>query len=297
MPSIVCGLPALPIAQMRPSLMPTSAFTTPWHRVDDRDVGDHEIGRAARARHLVVHAHAFAHALAAAEDDLVAGRAAQIALDLDKQSGVAEPDAVARRRARTGRRIRCGRSWPSGAPSLAIAMGNEATRARLIALRPTSESRAAPRASPPWLCAASPNSPAVGPSTRLLNPIDAALAAVGHELDLALVARLEAQRGRRRNVEVLPERRCAIELERAIDLEEMEVRAHLHRPVAGVAHLERRHLQIARERRPARDCIHSRRPPPSPFAGSSSAATARTRFHSGHGRSPRWSVTGSACAR
>ena len=28
-PSIVCGLPALPIAQIRPSLMPTSALTTP----------------------------------------------------------------------------------------------------------------------------------------------------------------------------------------------------------------------------------------------------------------------------
>ena len=46
---------------------------------------------------LVVHAHAFAQALAAAEDDLVAGRAAQVALDLDEEAGVAQPDAVAGR--------------------------------------------------------------------------------------------------------------------------------------------------------------------------------------------------------
>jgi hypothetical protein len=45
----------------------------------------------------VVHAHAFAQALAAAEDDLVTVRAAQVALDLDEQPGVAEADAVARR--------------------------------------------------------------------------------------------------------------------------------------------------------------------------------------------------------
>ena len=96
-PSMVCGLPALPMPQMRPSLMPTSAFTTPEDRVDDRHVGDHQVGRAARAGDPVVHAHAFAQALAAAEDDLVAGRAAQVALDLDEEAGVAQPDAVADR--------------------------------------------------------------------------------------------------------------------------------------------------------------------------------------------------------
>jgi hypothetical protein len=65
------------------------------HGVDDRHVGDHQVGRAAGAGDPVVHAHAFAQALAAAEDDLVAGRAAQVALDLDEQTGVAETDAVA----------------------------------------------------------------------------------------------------------------------------------------------------------------------------------------------------------
>ena len=67
------------------------------HRVDDRHIGDHEVGSPGRARHLVVHAHAFAHALAAAEDDLVAVAAAQIALDLDEQPGIAQADAIAGR--------------------------------------------------------------------------------------------------------------------------------------------------------------------------------------------------------
>ena len=67
------------------------------HGVDDRHVGDHEVGRSACARHLVVHAHAFAQALAPAKDDLVAGGPAQVALDLDEQLGITEADAVARR--------------------------------------------------------------------------------------------------------------------------------------------------------------------------------------------------------
>ena len=43
---------------------------------------------------------------------------------------------------------------------------------------------------------------------------------------------------------MLPERGCAVELQRAIDLEEMEVRANLHRTIAGVAHLEGGHCQM-----------------------------------------------------
>ena len=66
-------------------------------RVDDRHIGDHEVGCAARTRHLVVHAHAFAHALAAAEDDFVTVTAAQVALDLNKQTCVAQPDPIAGR--------------------------------------------------------------------------------------------------------------------------------------------------------------------------------------------------------
>ena len=67
-------------------------------RVNDRHIGDDEIGGAVRAGHLVIHAHAFAHALAAAEDDFVAVPATQVPLDLHKQSGIAQPDAIAGRR-------------------------------------------------------------------------------------------------------------------------------------------------------------------------------------------------------
>ena len=72
-------------------------FHHPQHRVDDRHIGDHQVGSPGRTRHLVVHTHAFAHALAAAEDDLVAVAAAQIALDLDEQPGIAQADAIAGR--------------------------------------------------------------------------------------------------------------------------------------------------------------------------------------------------------
>jgi hypothetical protein len=71
------------MAQMRPSLTPRSAFTTP-STVDDRHIGDDKVGSPACVRHLVVHAHAFAHALTAAKDDLVAVATAQIALDFDE---------------------------------------------------------------------------------------------------------------------------------------------------------------------------------------------------------------------
>ena len=78
-----------------------------------------------------------------------------------------------------------------------------------------------------------------GAVDQVVEAVDAALAGVRYELDLALVAGLEAQRRGGRNVEVQPERRGAVELQRAIDFEEMKVRAHLHRPVTGVAHGER----------------------------------------------------------
>ena len=46
------------------------------HRVDDGHVGNHQIRRPASVRQLVVHAHAFAQALASAEHDFVAVGAA-----------------------------------------------------------------------------------------------------------------------------------------------------------------------------------------------------------------------------
>ena len=47
-PSMICGLPALPMPAMRPSLMPMSHLTMPSDRVDQQHVGDHEVERALR---------------------------------------------------------------------------------------------------------------------------------------------------------------------------------------------------------------------------------------------------------
>ncbi|MGF6539827.1 hypothetical protein OKW32_003113 [Paraburkholderia youngii] len=85
------GLPALPIAAMRPSLMPMSAFhdapVVEDHRI--RHDGIHDLGM-----HALRLAHAVANHLAAAELDLFAvGR--EVALDLDQQFGVGEAHAVA----------------------------------------------------------------------------------------------------------------------------------------------------------------------------------------------------------
>ncbi len=68
------------------------------HRVDHEHVRDHEVERAVGRRDGAVRAEAVAHRLAAAEHGLVAGHE-QVALDLRPQLRVAEPDAVARRRA------------------------------------------------------------------------------------------------------------------------------------------------------------------------------------------------------
>src|SRR6185312_1262761 len=65
--------------------------------VDDCDVGDDKVGCPGLARYPVVHAHAFAQTLATPEHNLVAKPAAQVALDLDKQSGIAQSDAITHR--------------------------------------------------------------------------------------------------------------------------------------------------------------------------------------------------------
>src|SRR5262249_7352411 len=61
--------------------------------VDDDDVGDDEVQRAAGAGELVVHAHPVAERLAPAVDGLVAVDP-EVALDLDVEIGVAEADLV-----------------------------------------------------------------------------------------------------------------------------------------------------------------------------------------------------------
>ena len=95
-PACVSGLPALPIAAMRPSLRPISALKMPL-AVDDQRVGDDGVDRAAGAGHLAL-AHAVADHLAAAELHLLAIDG-EILLDLDEQLGVGEANLVARGRA------------------------------------------------------------------------------------------------------------------------------------------------------------------------------------------------------
>jgi hypothetical protein len=82
------GLPAFPMAEIRPSRTPTS--------VDNHGRRDHEIGRScasADARRLP---HAVANDLAAAELGFVAVYR-PVAIDANDELGVGQTDAVARR--------------------------------------------------------------------------------------------------------------------------------------------------------------------------------------------------------
>src|SRR5262247_1706253 len=66
--------------------------------------------------------------------------------------------------------------------------------------------------------------------------IDRTLAGECHQRDLARLPGLEAHRGAGRDVEPHAARLGAVKLQRRIGLEEMIVRAHLDRPVAGIRH-------------------------------------------------------------
>ena len=95
-PGWMSGLPALPMAAMRPSLMPTSALTMPqWSRISALVM---TVSTAPGAIGDCALAHAVADHLAAAELHLLAVDG-EVLLDLDDQIGVGEPHAVAGRRA------------------------------------------------------------------------------------------------------------------------------------------------------------------------------------------------------
>ena len=95
-PGWMSGLPALPMATMRPSLRPTSALhDAPV--VEDQRIGDDGVDRALPVGDLAL-AHAVADHLAAAELHLLAV-GGEILLDLDDEIGVGEPHAVAGGRA------------------------------------------------------------------------------------------------------------------------------------------------------------------------------------------------------
>src|SRR5262249_60590777 len=74
---------------------------------------------------------------------------------------------------------------------------------------------------------------------QLVQAVHLTLAAELDQLDLELVARLEADSGAGRNVEAHSEGLCAVELELLVHLEAVVVRAHLYRTVAEVSHRDR----------------------------------------------------------
>ena len=95
-PGWVSGLPALPIAAMRPSLQADIGFDDA-PMIDDQRIGDDRVDRAFGARDLAL-AHAVADHLAAAEFHLLAIDG-EVLLDLDEEVGVGKPHAVAGGRA------------------------------------------------------------------------------------------------------------------------------------------------------------------------------------------------------
>ncbi len=98
-PGCTSGLPALPIAAMRPALIAMSALTMPqWSMTSALVMTVSAVSR----RDALALAHAVADRLAAAELHLfavAAGAQRVVVLDLDDQAGVGEPDAVADGRA------------------------------------------------------------------------------------------------------------------------------------------------------------------------------------------------------
>ena len=105
-PAITSGLPALPMPAMRPPLMPTSALRMPVQSTMSALVMTQS--SASASAHAGRLAHAVAQHLAAAELALVAVDGG-VALDLGDEAGVAEPDAVAGRRAVDVGVVRAGR--------------------------------------------------------------------------------------------------------------------------------------------------------------------------------------------
>ena len=205
MPSIVSGLPALPMPTMRPSRMPMSAFTTPqWSRITAPVITRSGAPSARETRRL---AHRFADDLAAAEHDFVAADALVLG-HLDPEVGVGESDAVARRRpvqrAVTGSFDEA--HAPASAPSVAGRGWIERARHR---------------------AAQAGDDPAADER---------------YERDVERDPGLEAHRRPGGDVESETARRRPVEGERRVGLGEVIVRTDLDRTVAGVLDAERDHV-------------------------------------------------------
>src|SRR5262245_21800865 len=209
-PLMVCGLPALPIAQMRPSLMPTSAFTTP--------------STASMIVTLVI-----------TRSGAPPAPVIRLSMPMPSRKLLPPPKTIsspgAPRRSRSistkrpvsPRRMRSPTVGPYRATyslremvaiGILLALGGLACSGRAEpALRRERHRLRLPG------CGGLARGRAVD---QVVEAVHGALALVGDDLDLALVAGLEPQRRGRRDVEVLPEGGGAVELQRAVDLEEVE---------------------------------------------------------------------------
>ena len=202
-PSWISGLPALPIAQMRPSRMPTSALTMPqWSRMMALVMTRSGAPFGARRLRLPL---AVADDLAAAEDDLFAV-ACEVAFDLEDQTGVAEPDAIA-----GGRTVQVG-----------VRRSGNSHRGRSRNPRVRARSSAASRCS------------SRDPSTRPLMPCDVAPATERDQVHFPAFAGLEAECRAGGDVEPAAIGAGAIEQQEPVHLEEVGVGSDLDRAVAGV---------------------------------------------------------------
>src|SRR5512145_734821 len=205
-PSIVCGLPALPMAQMRPSLMPTSAFTTP--------------STASMIVTLVI-----------TRSGAPPARVIRLSMPMPSRRLLPPPKTIsspgAPRRSRsisTKRPVSPSRMRsPTVGPKRPTYSLREMDAIECLAcwavrltlaglLRRGGAEPALPgerhRLGFPGIGGLAGG----GAVDQVVEAVHGTLPAVGHQLDLALVARLEPQCGGRRYVEVLPERRGAVEL-------------------------------------------------------------------------------------
>ena len=175
--------------------------------VDHQRVGDDGVRRILRL--ALALAHAVADHLAAAELDLFAIDR-EVALDLDEEIGVGEPDAVADR-GPEHLGVRATRDLHRAAP--ALSGGGGTTRRRAL---PVERAHHGAR-----------------------EAVHDAIAGERDELDHPLLTGLEADRRTGGDVQPEAPRRGAIERESAVRFGEVIVRAHLDRPVARVGDFER----------------------------------------------------------
>src|SRR4249919_1419063 len=234
-PSMVCGLPDLPMAQMSPSLMPTSALTTPC------------------TASIIV-------TLVMTRSGAPALRVNRLSMPMPSRKLLPPPNTIS-----SPSRPRRSRSISTNSPVSPNRMRSPTVGPNKLtyslreivamgcpqfthAVSSSSRLRAS-RAESTLTCQFySLGLPSGGILTRrrtineVIESENGPLSPKRHQSYLPLVARLEPHGSRRRNVEVKPKCRSAVELKGTIDFEKMKVRTDLHRAIARIAHGKLRHL-------------------------------------------------------